>query len=183
MVAQLESGRSELVTEGRGGWGLWQPRDGGNVTRLAAITFSISPNCVCANEMPTGPRGVISNTAQRLVPLHLEQKEQRVADTVGAADGLPLWCGVWPVGRSFKKRLLEEIQNHRPRPTTAQRTKTRHKPSQILSSYPTQQHASRLGDGWVSTLIDGVWLDDQLKVVELINRWMAGWMLDEWVKG
>lgn len=69
----------------RGGWDLWLPRDGGNVTRHAAITFSIFPNCVCANEMPAGPRGVISNTAQRLVPVHLEQKKQRAADTVGAA--------------------------------------------------------------------------------------------------
>lgn len=75
--------------EGRGGWGLWLPRDGGNVTRLAAITFSIFPNCVCANETPAGPRGVISNKAQQLVPVHLEQKEQRAADTVEAAGGLP----------------------------------------------------------------------------------------------
>lgn len=55
----------------------------------AAITFSIFPNFVCANEKPAGPRGVISNTAQRLVLVHLEQKEQLTTHRHSGGDGPP----------------------------------------------------------------------------------------------
>lgn len=61
----VEGGWGEVGEEGRAGLtSAMLPRDSGNVTRLAAITFSIFPNCVCANETPAGPSGVISNTAR-----------------------------------------------------------------------------------------------------------------------
>lgn len=70
----------------------------------AAITFSIFPNFVCANETPAGPRGVISNTAQRLVLVHLEQKEGRAVDTEERQADCR-YDVAWRVGGSLKTAL------------------------------------------------------------------------------